>query len=136
MYSNVKGCDGERVYYDGSSLIVINGKVLAQAAQFSLDEVEVLTATVDIEDVRSYRGRSNNSGLDNTRNEVYRRIFVDYALTHDDSLVIPASPIIDMFYHTPEEEIALGPACWLWDYLRRSGASGFFLPLSGGGLTS
>ena len=25
-----------------------------------------------------------------------------------------------------------GPACWLWDYLRRSGASGFLLPLSGG----
>ncbi|CAI5506881.1 unnamed protein product [Closterium sp. Naga37s-1] len=23
-------------------------------------------------------------------------------------------------------------ACWLWDYLRRSGASGFLLPLSGG----
>jgi NAD+ synthase (glutamine-hydrolysing) len=35
-------------------------------------------------------------------------------------------------YHTPEEEIALGPACWLWDYLRRSKASGFFVPLSGG----
>jgi NAD+ synthase (glutamine-hydrolysing) len=30
------------------------------------------------------------------------------------------------------EEIAYGPAAWLWDYLRRSGASGFLLPLSGG----
>lgn len=27
---------------------------------------------------------------------------------------------------------SLGPACWLWDYLRRSKTSGFFLPLSGG----
>ena len=35
-------------------------------------------------------------------------------------------------YHSPEEEIGLGPACWMWDYLRRSGAAGFFLPLSGG----
>jgi len=26
----------------------------------------------------------------------------------------------------------LGPACWLWDYLRRSRMSGFMLPLSGG----
>ena len=26
----------------------------------------------------------------------------------------------------------MGPACWLWDYLRRSGQGGFFLPLSGG----
>ena len=25
-----------------------------------------------------------------------------------------------------------GPACWLWDFLRRSGLTGFFLPLSGG----
>jgi NAD+ synthase (glutamine-hydrolysing) len=28
--------------------------------------------------------------------------------------------------------IRLGPACWLWDYLRRSKQGGFFLPLSGG----
>lgn len=26
----------------------------------------------------------------------------------------------------------LGPACWLWDYLRRSRTQGFFIPLSGG----
>lgn len=37
-----------------------------------------------------------------------------------------------MRYHDPYEEIALGPACWLWDYLRRSGATGYLLPLSGG----
>ncbi len=30
------------------------------------------------------------------------------------------------------EEIANAPALWLWDYLRRSGARGYFLPLSGG----
>jgi NAD+ synthase (glutamine-hydrolysing) len=30
------------------------------------------------------------------------------------------------------EEIANGPALWMWDYLRRSGARGFFMPLSGG----
>jgi len=30
------------------------------------------------------------------------------------------------------EEIAQAPSLWLWDYLRRSGARGFFLPLSGG----
>ena len=27
---------------------------------------------------------------------------------------------------------SLGPACWLWDYLRRSNMAGFLLPLSGG----
>lgn len=29
----------------------------------------------------------------------------------------------------PSEEIRVGPACWLWDYLRRSKQKGFFLPL-------
>lgn len=41
-------------------------------------------------------------------------------------------PSLQIRYHSPEEEIAFGPSCWLWDYLRRSGASGFLLPLSGG----
>lgn len=30
------------------------------------------------------------------------------------------------------EEISWGPACYLWDYLKRAQAGGFFLPLSGG----
>ena len=30
------------------------------------------------------------------------------------------------------EEMIYGPALWLWDYLRKSGLNGFFLPLSGG----
>ena len=36
------------------------------------------------------------------------------------------------YRYIPEEEIAYGPAAWLWDYLRRCGACGFLLPLSGG----
>ena len=31
-----------------------------------------------------------------------------------------------------EQEIGYATSLWLWDYLRKSGASGFFLPLSGG----
>jgi len=32
----------------------------------------------------------------------------------------------------PMKEIAMSPACYLWDYMRRCGATGYFLPLSGG----
>lgn len=45
--------------------------------------------------------------------------------------LFPNRPIT-VQYNAPEVEIAQGPACWLWDYLRRSGGGGFFLPLSGG----
>lgn len=28
LYSNLKGCDGGRVYYDGGSLVCLNGKII------------------------------------------------------------------------------------------------------------
>lgn len=34
--------------------------------------------------------------------------------------------------HRINELYRLGPACWLWDYLRRSRTQGYFIPLSGG----
>ena len=56
LYANQQGCDGGRLYYDGCALIAVNGEIVAQGSQFSLNEVEVVTATVNLEDVRSKRG--------------------------------------------------------------------------------
>ena len=39
MYSNLRGCDGERVYYDGCGMVALNGEFLAQGEQFSLKDV-------------------------------------------------------------------------------------------------
>ncbi|XVF23167.1 hypothetical protein REPUB_Repub13aG0014000 [Reevesia pubescens] len=72
---------------DGCCCVVVNGEIVAEGSQFSLKDVEVVVAQVDLDAI---------------------------------------------MYHSPKEEIAFGPGCWLWDYLRRSGASGFLLPLSGG----
>ncbi|KAI9828429.1 MAG: glutamine-dependent NAD(+) synthetase [Thelocarpon impressellum] len=134
LYSNQQGCDGDRLYYDGSALIIVNGEVLAQGSQFSLNDVEVITATVDLEEVRSYRTAPSRASqaIDQAS---YERIETDIALCRPDGdLDISARPTQrrEVWYHEPAEEIALGPACWLWDYLRRSGAAGFFIPLSGG----
>lgn len=65
----------------------------------------------------------------------YQRIEASKSLSAEggalDPMVMPTKEI-EVHYHSPEEEIALGPACWMWDYLRRSGSCGYFLPLSGG----
>ncbi|MEX2502016.1 MAG: NAD(+) synthase, partial [Trueperaceae bacterium] len=61
----------------------------------------------------------------------YPEVSVDLALSMP-AAARPASPPVRPTAFSPEEEIAHGPALWLWDYLRRSGAGGFFLPLSGG----
>ncbi|CAK9298830.1 unnamed protein product [Gordionus sp. m RMFG-2023] len=55
MYSNARGCDGDRLYYNGCSCIAMNGSILVQGDQFSLEDVEVLTATVDLDDISAYR---------------------------------------------------------------------------------
>uniref|UniRef100_A0A7N6ASA0 Glutamine-dependent NAD(+) synthetase n=1 Tax=Anabas testudineus TaxID=64144 RepID=A0A7N6ASA0_ANATE len=126
LYANQRGCDGDRVYYDGCAMVAINGDIVAQGAQFSLNDVEVITATVDLEDVRSYRGELCHEP------KPCHRVKVDFSLSTDDDIYLPAHQPITWLFHTPEEEISLGPACWLWDYLRRSGQAGFLLPLSGG----
>ncbi|KAM8971773.1 glutamine-dependent NAD(+) synthetase isoform X1 [Sarcophilus harrisii] len=132
LLANQKGCDGDRLYYDGCSMISVNGSTVAQGAQFSLDDVEVLTATVDLEDVRTFRAEISSRNLMASKVVPYTRVKVDFALScHDDVLVSTSEPIQWQF-HSIGEEISLGPACWLWDYLRRSQQSGFFLPLSGG----
>ncbi|CAH0519171.1 unnamed protein product [Peronospora belbahrii] len=134
LYANQQGCDGGRLYFDGCAVVVVNGQVIAQGTQFSVKDVEVVTATVDLDDVRSYRGSvSSRSEQASSLDTVIPKVAVDFSLCHDEkSFTQPTTPAIEVKYHVPEEEIALGPACWLWDYLRRSGGSGFFLPLSGG----
>eukprot|EP00069_Balaena_mysticetus_P010364 bmy_20601T0 len=107
LLANQNGCDGDRLYYDGCALIAMNGSIFAQGSQFSLDDVA-------------------------SRVSPYPRVKVDFALSCHEDLLEPLSEPVEWKYHSPAEEISLGPACWLWDFLRRSQQAGFFLPLSGG----
>lgn len=178
LYANQQGCDGDRLYYDGCPLIACNGSIIAQGSQFSLDDVQTITATIDLDDVRAARASKSRGMQAVTSSAInggqgFHRIPVDFELgrrdvwseTGESSIVHhlssalevvgkrassvagaeggalstpnltaprPSSRPIETRYHTPEEEIALGPACWLWDYLRRSRTQGFFIPLSGG----
>ncbi|KAI0732144.1 hypothetical protein C8Q72DRAFT_774915 [Fomitopsis betulina] len=140
LYANQQGCDGDRLYYDGCALIAANGHVIAQGSQFSLQDVEVVTATIDIEDVRAHRAASSRS-MQAAAAERYQRVEVEWALSGNTFGVreegepgdlVMTGKAFEVRYHRPEEEIALGPACWLWDYLRRSRTQGYFVPLSGG----
>ncbi|KAK9820653.1 hypothetical protein WJX81_008191 [Elliptochloris bilobata] len=132
LYANQRGCDGGRLYYDGCACIAVNGAFVAQGAQFGVTEVEVVTATVDLDEVVSYRGGIASLQQQASAAPRVPVISMDFRLCHDSEEPVLATPAIEPRIHDPEEEIALGPACWLWDYLRRSGASGYLLPLSGG----
>lgn len=95
-------------YYDGSATIFVNGAIVAQSSQFSLNEVEVVTATVDLEEVRSFR--SAKSRAMQARETIgYQRFPAGISLSSDidefDPTLAPSKEI-KVRYHLPEEEIA------------------------------
>ena len=55
IYLNQQGADGGREYYDGSVMIMVNDQLIVQGSHFSLKDVEVITATVDLDRVTSSR---------------------------------------------------------------------------------
>lgn len=87
---------------------MVNGDIVAQGSQFSLNDVEVVTATIDIEDVRAHRARSSRS-FQAAMAERYQRIRVETALStgkSDDLVELELTGKRQPFYHEPEEEIA------------------------------
>jgi NAD+ synthase (glutamine-hydrolysing) len=143
LYSNQRGCDGGRTYYDGCAMIVVNGRIVAQAPQFDVHDVNVVSATVDLDDVRSYRASQPSFGIQAARlegGEGSHGLFCDDIHMVFDPMDVSSfgknrpkvvEEGLPLKIASPSEECCLGPACWLWDFLRRSGAAGFFLPLSG-----
>jgi NAD+ synthase (glutamine-hydrolysing) len=90
-------------------------------SRFSLKDVEVITAVVDVDEVRSYRSAKSRA-MQARETPSYQRIEVDFSLStrpEDLEFTVAPSPELQPSYHEPEEEIALGAACFLWDYLRR-----------------
>lgn len=143
LYANQIGCDGGRLYYDGSSLVAVNGFVVAHGQQFMIhDEVQVVTAAVDLDDIHSYRLSCASRGVQASSvpdSPILQRIVLPNTFAFEmpknvqlSRGISPALPMDRVELCLPQEEIAKGPACWLWDYLRRCGMNGFLLPLSGG----
>lgn len=110
MYANQQGCDGDRLYYDGCSFITLNGEVIAQGSQFSLNDVEVVSATVDLQRIRSHRTWSSRSMQAASNLVPFSRMRADTRLSTDDEEdladAIIDQPRIDFQYNLPEEEIA------------------------------
>ncbi|RLU27000.1 hypothetical protein DMN91_000799 [Ooceraea biroi] len=133
MFSNLRGCDGGRLYFNGGSSITLNGNILNRGRQFALEDVEVTIATFDLEDIRNYRNGIRSRSHAAAATPSYPRVKVDFALTPENLISNPPDRPLDgpqdiyedddghsrLVYHIPEEEIAMAPACWLWDYLRK-----------------
>ncbi|KAJ3098177.1 glutamine-dependent NAD(+) synthetase [Phlyctochytrium planicorne] len=108
LYSNQQGCDGERTYYDGCALIAVNGKIVARGSQFSIGDVEVITATVDLEKVRSFRS-SVSRNLQAVATKHFPRVLRTESVCQQlfqNGKKIAETPVHDIQYHQPEDEIS------------------------------
>jgi len=134
-YSNQQGCDGEgREYFDGCALIVLNGHIVAQASQFSLNDVEVISATVDLDEIWPHAWHPAARRMQVSNEPLYHPFPLNVSLTTAGE-ALPTrqfSPVKQAIIVEPEAEIGLAGGCWIWDYLRRSSQAGTLLPLSGG----
>ncbi|KAK6535826.1 glutamine-dependent NAD(+) synthetase [Arthrobotrys megalospora] len=121
--------------YEGASTIIVNGEVISQSPRFTLSDVDVITATVDLQKVYDYRASvlGQSTSFDKEAGPLSHVPVSLAPLRRMDRIVTGSLPNALSKVHFAEvEEIAVGPACWLWDYLRRAGMSGFLCPLSGG----
>jgi NAD+ synthase (glutamine-hydrolysing) len=111
-------------------------KVLDQGSQFSLKEVEVITATIDVEEIRSARASSSRN-IQAAAQPEYERIECELRLSRpaDEIYLSPnleMSREIEIKVLEPMEEIYMSTAVFLWQHFVRTNSAGYFLALSGG----
>lgn len=138
VYVNAIGCEGDRTYYDGHNIVIQNGEIIQIGPGCSLEEVLVTPVVFDLTQIR----QSKLSDICNMREagdfKEYNSINVNFSISSTDPNVITNKAITPVFEDLPTQ-ILQATSAFLWDYIRKSGARGLFLPLSGGadsGVTS
>ncbi|KAI6227386.1 Glutamine-dependent NAD(+) synthetase [Aphelenchoides fujianensis] len=129
LYANHRGCDGDRVYYDGMSTVAMNGQLYAQIRQFDIEDTCVANAVLDLDEILAFRSKMS-SVCEQASQQAPMPI--SRLLESPQRVGQPLSEPIHTRQRSDIEELCHGPPAWLWHYLRRSKMSGFFLPLSGG----
>ncbi|KAE8606522.1 hypothetical protein XENTR_v10010768 [Xenopus tropicalis] len=146
LLSNMKGCDSDRLYFDGCAMVSLNGDIVAQGSQFSLTDVEVLTATLDLEDVRSYRAQISSRCISPRSSMLALGLFTTQqagkmklvSYRHQRATpplkLLPSAQALECLYRIKAMQVSYYPTHFgakLPNYVSVF-QSGFLLPLSGG----
>ena len=110
LYSNFCGCDGTRLYFDGASMISINGVLVNRAEQFVIKDVDVLAAVVNLADIDKFRTPYNG---DLGNNPFYCYKFEKVLIPGFKIIVKGVKPTLPLKDYEPciEKELSFGPAC-------------------------
>ena len=131
LYANLLGNEAGRVIYDGGGLIASGGELLSRGRRFSFHDVELSTAVIDIDgNKREQARRGSHRPRHDAEAQVIERPFV---WPHRKPEAPTKMPLTWEDRHAVrEEEFARAVSLALWDYLRKSGAQGYVVSMSGG----
>lgn len=131
LYADHQGGGGDHTYSDGCAMIFVNGELVAQGSQFSLADVDVVTTGITV--AYPFSGQTDEVRHDRpVLKDTEPMMGVDLSDSRMENLIPIQHSLIEYQLLPPEEQMAKGSACWLWDCVRRSKAAGFVVPLSGG----
>ncbi len=133
VYSNLLGCEEGRIIYDGGAMIATQGRLVAAGERFSMAEMQLTHAVVDVEQTRMLQGWTSSfrPNFSEDPDECVRAPFLwperEPELDRTArSVGWEASP------NLKEEELWRAVTLGLFDYMRRSRSRGFVVSLSGG----
>jgi NAD+ synthase (glutamine-hydrolysing) len=128
VYANMLGNEAGRAIYDGDCLIANHGAIVARGERFQYRDWALVDAVIDLDAGRVQRHRQASyrpqlDGFIRTCEGTWTppRLNQNPAVALDDSVRMPK-----------QQEFAEAVALGLYDYLRKAGASGFAISLSGG----
>jgi NAD+ synthase (glutamine-hydrolysing) len=128
VYVNLIGCDGTNLYFDGGNVICQNGKTLAVGAYHTLNEIEIVNAVLNLQKIRLER-HAFTSGQRQSQDTVRLPVIpVEFKLCKQG---INYTAPIEYSFDSGAQQNAECITSYLWDYLRKSGAGGFFVTMGG-----
>ena len=117
--------------YDGGGLIASGGELLARGPRLTFHDVELSTATVDIDgNRRDQMRRGSHRPRHDAENQVIETPF--HWPTRKPEALRPRERTREDRVSLREEEFGRAVALGLWDYMRKSRAHGYVISLSGG----
>ena len=127
IYTNLLGCEAGRIIYDGGSLVAEVGEQVAEGSRLRLQDLEVTTARLDLEKIRIVRQRNVSSLVQNFPESPIKLPFA-----WRDSTEQPVQATDHSWPVNDHTEFSYAVTRGLYDYLRKTRASGCVVSLSGG----
>lgn len=114
----------------------MNGKINALSPIFSLSNVSLTCVEFSLLEIKSYRLSNKSFTRSAASNKtVFRRVVANIELANENKTWSSSDAEEYMLQIKKDydcKHITYEPSVYLWDYLKKSKANGFFLALSGG----